>query len=90
MEQYITFDIDDLPFTIRGYAAVIRDAGDGDAYLESPGWRQARAYYQFVFLDNLWLEDFQRECCKTINTAAIALELGKSLAWRGLGNVTGG
>ncbi|TMW66235.1 hypothetical protein Poli38472_004000 [Pythium oligandrum] len=74
--EYLSFENDDLAFSVRGYVAVLQDGGDSHSNIDSPGWRQARSYYQFAYLDNRWLEDFQRFTCKVLNEAAIAYDLG--------------
>lgn len=74
--EYVAFESPTTPYAVRGYVGIIHDGSDDCAGLDSPGWRQAQAYYQFVFLDNVWIEDFHRQCCKTINIHANRRQLG--------------
>lgn len=40
------------------------------------GLKQARAYYQYVFFQNQWIESFHHECAKRITQLALDLEIG--------------
>lgn len=61
-------------FTIRGYVALVQDSWE----VSPAGLKQARAYYQYVFFQNQWIEIFHHECAKRITQLALDLEIGTS------------
>ncbi|KAF1329127.1 DNA mismatch repair protein mlh3, partial [Globisporangium splendens] len=65
--KYVSFTPDQKPFSVQGYFALIRDSWE----VSLAGLKQARAYYQYVFFQNRWIEGFHEECAKLITQLAL-------------------
>lgn len=73
LHKYLSFSPTSSPFSVRGYVALIQDSWE----VSPSGLKQARAYYQFVFFQNRWVESFHQECAKHITQLALDSNLGQ-------------
>lgn len=71
--QYVSFTPEGLPLSVQGYFALIHDSWE----ISSAGLKQAKAYYQYVFFQNQWIESFHQECAKHIAQLALDFGVGK-------------
>ncbi|TYZ68269.1 hypothetical protein PybrP1_003629 [[Pythium] brassicae (nom. inval.)] len=70
--KYLSFSPTGSPFSVRGYVALVQDSWE----VSPSGLKQARAYYQFVFFQNRWVESFHQECAKHITQLVLDSNLG--------------
>lgn len=71
--QYLSFSPTESSFSVRGYAAMIQDSWE----VSPAGLKQARAYYQYVFFQNRWIESFHQRCAKLITELALDSDIGE-------------
>ncbi|TDH73304.1 hypothetical protein CCR75_007717 [Bremia lactucae] len=67
--QYVDFSSKASPFSIRGYIALIPE----EPKALGPGIKQAKSYYQFVFLANESIKECHRVCSRVITRAAVKI-----------------
>ncbi|ETN18660.1 hypothetical protein PPTG_04191 [Phytophthora nicotianae INRA-310] len=64
---YVDFSSKSFSFLVRGYLALIPASFGG----LGQGIKQAKSYYQFMFLENEWVEECHRLCAHVITEAAL-------------------
>ncbi|GAB9462899.1 hypothetical protein Gpo141_00000380 [Globisporangium polare] len=70
--EWVDFHPTGSQLGVRGYFALIQDSWE----VSPAGLKQAKAYYQYVFFQNQWVESFHHECAKRITQLALELQIG--------------